>query len=114
VNAVLSFLQEQRASAAVTARVLRDGTWQAIAAREPVRDDIVRARAGDFVPADLELDGVRHRLCGCLRLVHQRRRKIGPAGAPAVRAAGLGPFEYGQRCKQSNPSAHIGAAIRRS
>jgi H+-transporting ATPase len=41
VNAVLSFLQEQRASAAVsalrhrlqvTARVLRDGAWQAIPA----------------------------------------------------------------------------------
>jgi magnesium-transporting ATPase (P-type) len=64
VNAVLSFLQERRASAAVaalrrrmhvTARVLRDGTWQAIAARELVEGDVVRLRAGDFVPADLRL-----------------------------------------------------------
>jgi H+-transporting ATPase len=67
VNAVLGFLQEQHASAAiealrrrlqVTARVLRDGTWQAISARELVRGDVVRVRTGDFVPADLRiLDG---------------------------------------------------------
>jgi plasma-membrane proton-efflux P-type ATPase len=62
VNALLSFLQEQRASAAlaalrsrlrVTARVLRGGTWQIISARELVRGDVVRLRSGDFVPADL-------------------------------------------------------------
>jgi plasma-membrane proton-efflux P-type ATPase len=67
VNAVLGFLQEQRASAAVaalrhrlnvTARVLRDGVWQAAPAGTLVRDDVVRVRAGDFVPADLRiLDG---------------------------------------------------------
>ena len=67
VNAILSFLQEQRASAAVaalrhrlnvTARVLRDGVWEAAPARTLVRDDVVRVRAGDFVPADLRiLDG---------------------------------------------------------
>jgi len=64
VNAVLSFLQEQRASAAVaalrhrlqvTARVLREGAWQAIPARELVVGDIVRVRGGDFVPADVQL-----------------------------------------------------------
>lgn len=68
INAILSFLQEQRASAAVaalrrqlnvTARVLRDGTWQTAAARTLTIGDIVRIRAGDFVPADLQLiDGV--------------------------------------------------------
>ncbi len=67
VNAALSFLQEQRASAAVTAlrrqlqvtgRVLRDGIWQAIPARNLVRGDVVRVRTGDFVPADVQvLDG---------------------------------------------------------
>jgi H+-transporting ATPase len=67
VNAVLSFLQEQRASAAVaalrrrlqvTARALRDGAWQPLPARELVAGDIVRVRAGDFVPADGQvLDG---------------------------------------------------------
>jgi plasma-membrane proton-efflux P-type ATPase len=61
VNAALGFLQEQRASAAVAAlrrrlqvkaRVLRDGAWQAIEARGLVRDDVIRLRSGDFVPAD--------------------------------------------------------------
>jgi H+-transporting ATPase len=64
VNALLSFLQEQRASAALTtlrsrlrvaARVLRDGAWQTISARDLVRGDVVRVRAGDFVPADVQI-----------------------------------------------------------
>jgi plasma-membrane proton-efflux P-type ATPase len=64
VNAVVSFLQEQRASSAVealrhrmqvTARARRDGSWQPVAARELVRGDVVRVRAGDFVPADVRL-----------------------------------------------------------
>ncbi len=64
LNAGLSFVQEQRASAAVAAlrrelqiaaRVVRDGRWQTVAARELVRGDVVRVRAGDFVPADLQL-----------------------------------------------------------
>jgi H+-transporting ATPase len=64
VNAVLSFLQEQRASSAVaalrrrlqvTARVLRDGAWRLVPARELVTGDVVRLRAGDFVPADMRV-----------------------------------------------------------
>lgn len=64
LNAVLGFFQEQRASKAVdalkqqlrvNARTLRDGKWQLIPARELVPGDIVRVRAGDFVPADLKL-----------------------------------------------------------
>ncbi len=67
VNAILSFLQEQRASAAVaalrgrlkvTARVLRDASWVSVPARELVRGDVIRLRAGDFVPADAQvIDG---------------------------------------------------------
>jgi len=62
INAILSFVQEQHASAAVaalreqlqvSARVLRDAAWQTLAARELVVGDMVRVRAGDFVPADL-------------------------------------------------------------
>ncbi|HXZ69221.1 MAG TPA: HAD-IC family P-type ATPase, partial [Alphaproteobacteria bacterium] len=66
----MSFFEEQRASAAVTAlrsrlvvaaRVLREGAWQIISARNLVRGDVVRVRSGDvvrvrsgdFVPADL-------------------------------------------------------------
>ena len=64
VNAVLSFLQEQRASAAVaalrrqlqvSARVIRDGNWHVLPARELVAGEIVRVRTGDFVLADLQL-----------------------------------------------------------
>ena len=64
VNAVLSFLQEQRASAAVNAlrkrlqvsgRVLRDRSWTLIPARELVCGDVIRLRSGDFVPADARL-----------------------------------------------------------
>jgi magnesium-transporting ATPase (P-type) len=68
VNALLSFLQEQRASSTVaalrhrlqiSARVLRDGCWQAILARELMRGDVIRLRPGDFVPADAQIfDGV--------------------------------------------------------
>jgi H+-transporting ATPase len=42
----------------VTARVLRDGSWRGIPARELVPGDIARVRTGDFVPADVQiLDG---------------------------------------------------------
>jgi H+-transporting ATPase len=64
VNAILSFLQEHRAAAAVsalrkrlrvTARVLRDQAWQVIPAQELVPGDVVRVRTGDFVPADAQI-----------------------------------------------------------
>ncbi|MHB1801222.1 MAG: plasma-membrane proton-efflux P-type ATPase [Actinomycetes bacterium] len=66
VNAVLAFTQESRSAAAVDllrarlqvqARVDRDGTWSTVAARELVEGDLVRLRAGDFVPADVVLAG---------------------------------------------------------
>jgi plasma-membrane proton-efflux P-type ATPase len=64
VNAILSFAQERRAAGVVealrkhiqvTARVLREATWQAIPARELVPGDIIRVRMGDIIPADLKL-----------------------------------------------------------
>jgi plasma-membrane proton-efflux P-type ATPase len=64
VNAILSFAQEQQASRAVealkrelqvTARVLRNGAWGLVPARELVPGDIVRIRPGDFVPADVQI-----------------------------------------------------------
>jgi plasma-membrane proton-efflux P-type ATPase len=64
VNAVVSFVQEQRAAAVadslrqrlqVNARALRGGTWRVIPARELVAGDIVRIRSGDIVPADVKL-----------------------------------------------------------
>lgn len=64
VNAILSFMQEQRAAGVVetlrqrlqvSARVLRDAAWQSIPARELVPGDIVRIRSGDIIPADVKL-----------------------------------------------------------
>ncbi len=67
VNATISFIQEERASSAlasmrkklqILAKVLRDGKWQKISASSLVCGDIIRVRAGDFIPADLTvIDG---------------------------------------------------------
>jgi len=63
-NALIGFLQENRAQAAlallrqrltVIARVQRDGRWQTIPAAELVPGDVVRLRVGDIVPADIRL-----------------------------------------------------------
>jgi H+-transporting ATPase len=63
-NSILGFLEEQRGSNAVealkerlqvNARVLRDGLWKVVTARELVPGDIVRNRSGDFVPADIKM-----------------------------------------------------------
>jgi plasma-membrane proton-efflux P-type ATPase len=67
INAIIGFVQELRAGAAVetlrtrlkvNARVLRDGVWSVLPARNLVPGDIIRIRSGDFVPADAKiLDG---------------------------------------------------------
>ena len=63
-NSILGFLEEQRGSNAVealkerlqvNARVLRDGSWKIVTAKELVPGDIVRNRSGDFVPADIKM-----------------------------------------------------------
>ncbi len=64
-NAVLGFFHEQKAHGAVEllkkklqvmARVLRDGSWVMMPARELVPGDYVRLRMGDFAPADMEIE----------------------------------------------------------
>ena len=64
VNAVLGFVHERQAAGVVetlrrrlrvSARVLRDASWQVIPSRELVPGDIVRMRPGDIVPADVKL-----------------------------------------------------------
>lgn len=64
VNAVLGFLEERHASAAVEAlrsrlrvssRVLRSGTWRLVPAAELVPGDVVRLRGGDLAPADARI-----------------------------------------------------------
>jgi len=61
-NAILSFFQEEKANSAlellrqrlrINARVKRDGKWAIVPARELVPGDVIRLRAGDFVPADV-------------------------------------------------------------
>lgn len=63
-NAILGFTQEYRAGkefaalkklAVPKARVLREGEWQQISARELVPGDIVQIEDGDQVPADCRL-----------------------------------------------------------
>ena len=63
-NGVLGFIQEEKANSAVTllkqrlkvnARVKRNGRWTRVAARELVPGDLIRLRAGDFVPADVKV-----------------------------------------------------------
>jgi len=66
-NAAMSLWREKRARAAmaslkqrlrIQSRVKRDGKWSTVPARELVPGDIVRVRAGDFLPADIKiLDG---------------------------------------------------------
>jgi H+-transporting ATPase len=63
-NAILSFVQENRAAGVVEAlrqglqvmaRVLRESSWQVIPARNLVPGDIIRMRPGDIIPADVKL-----------------------------------------------------------
>ncbi|MEJ2251907.1 MAG: plasma-membrane proton-efflux P-type ATPase [Candidatus Lokiarchaeota archaeon] len=64
VNAVVRFWEENKAEnaiellknkLAVEARVLRDGKWKKIPARDLVPGDVIRLRLGDIVPGDLKL-----------------------------------------------------------
>jgi len=64
LNATIAFVQERRAEGVVdtlrrrlqvNARVLRDGHWQTLPARDLVPGDVTRIRQGDVVPADIRL-----------------------------------------------------------
>ncbi|HUH79459.1 MAG TPA: plasma-membrane proton-efflux P-type ATPase [Methanoregula sp.] len=70
-NAVVGFFQERKAENAIellkkrlapNARVLRDGTWQEVPARELVPGDLIHIRLGDIVPADAVLGGGKYLL----------------------------------------------------
>ncbi len=63
-NGLVGFLEERqagnaidalKAELAITARVLRDGSWVTPPARELVPGDVIRLRLGDIVPADARL-----------------------------------------------------------
>ena len=64
VNALISFVEEGRASKALellryrltaTARVLRDGVWRSTASASLVPGDVVHLRMGDLSPADVQI-----------------------------------------------------------
>jgi H+-transporting ATPase len=64
MNALIGFLEERKAAVVVEAlesklqiyaRTLRDGVWSLVPARELVPGDVLRVRAGDFIPADLKI-----------------------------------------------------------
>ena len=63
-NNIVGFIQENNASNSVEAlrkklqinvKLLRDGIWKTLPARELVPADIIRIRIGDFVPADINI-----------------------------------------------------------
>ena len=63
-NAIVAFIQEHDATNAVESlkkklqinvKLLRNGTWNTLPARELVPGDIIRIRTGDFVPADVRI-----------------------------------------------------------
>ncbi len=64
VNAIIGFWEEFQAGNAIAAlkqklalraRVMREGKWSSVAARELVPGDLIRLRIGDVVPADGKL-----------------------------------------------------------
>ena len=64
INAFIEFVQSNKADNAIAklkaglaqkAKVLRDGDWKEIEARELVPGDMIRIRLGDIIPADVKL-----------------------------------------------------------
>ncbi len=63
-NALVGYMQERKAQSALSllrkqlkikARALRNGVWIFLDAQEIVKDDVIRVRMGDFLPADVKL-----------------------------------------------------------
>ena len=135
VNAILAFLQERRAAGVVEAlrqrlqvgaRVLRDGAWQLVAARELVPGDIIRVRSGDIVAADVKLlDGTlsidQSALTGESYDAEKQAGNMLPAGAIVHRGEGNGLVVltgahtfFGRTTElvqQARPKLHIEAVV---
>ncbi len=104
INAVLGFMQERRAAEVVeslrkqlqvSARVLRDGSWQVIPAQELVPGDIIRVRSGDIIPADIklisgELSVDQSALTGETKAVNKIAADVLSSGSIARRGEGNG------------------------
>jgi plasma-membrane proton-efflux P-type ATPase len=135
VNAVLSFMQERRAAGVVealrkrlrvNARVLRDSSWQVVPARELVPGDIVRARPGDIIPADVklltgELEVDQSALTGESRDAHKAPGETLSSGSVVRRGEGNGVVMltgaktyFGratQLVQEARPKLHIEAVV---
>ncbi len=135
VNAVLGYLQERRAAGVVetlrrrlqvSARVLRDASWQLIPARELVPGDIIRVRPGDIVPADVmllagELSIDQSALTGESKDVNKASSEVLPSGSVVRRGEGngivilTGAKTYFGRTTQlvqdARPKLHIEAVV---
>ena len=137
VNAVLGYAQERRAAGVVetlrrrlqvSARVLREGAWRAIPARELVPGDIVRLRTGDIVPADVRLLGAgltidQSALTGESAEARKARGDVLPSGSLVRRGEGnalvalTGAKTYFGRTTElvqlARPRLHVEAVIAR-
>ena len=135
VNAVLGYLQERRAAGVVetlrrrlqvSARVLRDASWQLIPARELIPGDIIRVRPGDIVPADVmllagELSIDQSALTGESKDVNKASSEVLPSGSVVRRGEGngivilTGAKTYFGRTTQlvqdARPKLHIEAVV---
>jgi Ca2+-transporting ATPase len=110
INALLGFLQEYRAEAAMaalervsapTAKVLRDGTVIKIPAREVVPGDIILFEAGDVIPADS-------------RIIEQSNLHIDEAvltGESVPSAKTVDPFPVGTSVSDQENMAFMGTAV---
>ncbi len=88
-NAVLSFVQEDKAHGAlallrqrlqVRARVRRDGRWQVTDARDLVPGDLVHVRLGDVVPADVTVTDGTVRADQSVLTGESAQAEAGPGG----------------------------------
>jgi len=103
-NAAMSLWREKRAKVAMAAlkqrlriqsRVIRDGKWAIIPARELVPGDVVRVRAGDLLPADIKLIegsfGVdQSALTGESIIVEKSARELAYSGSAVKRGEATG------------------------
>ena len=72
-----------REGVAVTATVLRDGSWQEVARSEVVPGDVIRLSAGDLVPADCRLLTARD--------LHVQQAALTGESLPVEKEAAAGP-----------------------
>ncbi len=103
-NAILGFIQEEKANQAITylknrihpnARVKRNGSWIVVPSQDLVPGDFIRVRTGDLVPADLtisegQLAVDQSVLTGESLLVEKKIKDLLYSGSTVKRGEGTG------------------------